>query len=100
MGIHLIWAPVEGPHHPSHLLRVLHAEMNFLDARLFDEPSDVVGVDPATRQDRDPPLGLNDEPADLLGALRRRRRATRRQYPLDPEVDEPLERFGAIREDV
>jgi len=59
-----------------------------------------VSVDPASGQNPDPPLRLHDELSNLLGALRRRRRAARRQHPLDPEFDEPLQRFGAIREDV
>jgi methylated-DNA-[protein]-cysteine S-methyltransferase len=74
--------------------------VHFLDARLFHEPSDVVGVDPATWQDRDPPFGLNNQPPNLLGALRRRRGATRGQHAIDAEADEPLQRVGAIREDV
>lgn len=83
-----------------YLLRLLDAEMHFAHAGPLHEPGDVVGRDAAAGQDHDPSFRLRDQRPNLIRALGRRRRATRRQHPLDAEANEPLQRFGAIRGDV
>src|SRR2546427_8648966 len=83
-----------------YLLRISHAEMHFAHAGPLDEPGDVLGRDAAPGQDHDASVRLRDQRPNLIRALRRRRCATRCQQAVDAKANEPLQRFGAIREDV
>ena len=83
-----------------YLLRLLDAEMHFVHARFSHESSDVLGCDAAAGQDHDASVRLRDQRPNLIRALRRRRCATRCQQAVDTKANEPLQRFGAIREDV
>src|SRR6267378_7057860 len=86
-GHDLIWASIEGPHHPSHLLHIPPTKVHLSDGCLPYQLCHVIWVDPAAGEDLDPPPRLDDEPADLRGALRRGRRTTRRQHAIHAEVN-------------
>jgi len=74
--------------------------MHFSYAGVTHEPSDVVGVDPAAGKDLDRAVRLNDEPANLRGALGSRGRTTRGQHAIDAKMDQALQRYREIGTDV